>query len=198
MTNSLKFIGLNDRKLEYIKDFVYLGQIMSFENRAEKELNRRITNGWAQFHSLRFILRSEISMDLKKSVFNSCILPVLTYGAQTWSIIRRQMSKLQVCQRRMERTILGVTLRDRIEKTEICQRTGVRDVAETAKSLKWNWAAHVAHMNQGRWARRVTEWYPRGGKRRSGRQRTRWCDEIRNWWEQTGGGLLGIERIGGG
>ena len=36
-----------------------------------------------------------------------CILPVLTYFAQSWSLTEHQKSKLKICQRAMERSIIG-------------------------------------------------------------------------------------------
>ena len=46
-----------------------------------------------------------------------------------------------VCQRAMERSILGVELTDRIRNT--IQTNNIADVAEKPAQLKWNWAGHV-------------------------------------------------------
>uniref|UniRef100_A0A2H1W970 SFRICE_002307 n=1 Tax=Spodoptera frugiperda TaxID=7108 RepID=A0A2H1W970_SPOFR len=37
---------------------------------------------------------------------------------------------------------------------------------------------HVARRTDGRWARKVTEWRPRTGRRSVGRPPTRWTDDI--------------------
>ena len=55
------------------------------------------------------------------------------------------------------------------------------DILTTIKRKKWTWAGHVMHRNDNRWTVRLTEWQPRDGKRRQGRQRTRWRDEIRSF-----------------
>ena len=82
--------------------------------------------------------------------------------------------------------MLKITRRDRKKNEWIRQRTGVRDVLESAARLKWSWSGHVARRKDGRWTKSVTEWYPRDGVRRRGRQKTRWVDDIRkvartNW-----------------
>ncbi|CAG9119682.1 unnamed protein product [Plutella xylostella] len=48
---------------------------------------------------------------------------------------------------------------------------------DTAK-LKWAWAGHVCRMHPDRWARIVTEWVPSDGRRRRGRPRRRWRDDL--------------------
>lgn len=86
----------------------------------------------------------------------------------------------------MERSMLGISLRDRIPNTEIRRRTGVQDAVERITILKWNWAGHVARMTDNRWTKRITEWRPRQDAFRSrGRPPTRWADDLRrietNW-----------------
>ncbi|KAI5708080.1 hypothetical protein M8J77_016020 [Diaphorina citri] len=107
-----------------------------------------------------------------------CILPVLTYGTETLALTKEQSRKLKVCQRRMERSILGISLRDRIRNTEIRRRTGVKDVGEEVWMKKWQWAGHVARMNPEKWTKLCYEWYPRDGVRRAGRPTTRWRDSL--------------------
>lgn len=51
--------------------------------------------------------------------------------------------------------------------------------------LKWNWAGHVARMQNNRWTKRLIEWRPRADKRSRDRPPTRWTDDIKrivnNW-----------------
>lgn len=47
------------------------------------------------------------------------ILPAMTYGAETWTITKQQESKMAVTQRSMERSLLNITLKDKIRKERI-------------------------------------------------------------------------------
>ena len=78
----------------------------------------------------------------------------------------------------MERTMLKILRRDRMKNTWIREKTKVKDVLSEAAKRKWRWAGHVARQRDGRWTKEVTEWYPRDGRRRRGRQKTRWMDDI--------------------
>ena len=181
MTNGVKKpIKIENEEIEYIDEYIYLGQLISFENKSEKEITRRISSAWKQFWSLKFVLlEKSISMKIKKHVMDTCILPTLLYGAQTWSLSKKEKSMLNICQRRMERKILGITLRNRVRNTEIRSKTQIKDAAETAIRLKWKWAGHVLRLKDDRWNHRATIWDQRRGKRKVGRQRIRWEDEFK-------------------
>ena len=118
-------------------------------------------------------------------VFDQCVLPVMTYGAETLTLTTASANKLMVTQRKMERSMLGVSLRDHIRNEDLRRRTGVTDVVNQIRKLKWNWAGHVARMSDGRWTKRLLEWRPRLDKRSKGRPPTRWTDDLRrfagNW-----------------
>ncbi|XP_044751721.1 uncharacterized protein LOC123311716 [Coccinella septempunctata] len=111
--------------------------------------------------------------------------PILTYGAETLTLTNATARKLKVTQRKMERSMLGVTLRDHIRNEDLRKRTGVEDVITVVARLKWNWAGHVARMRGDRWTKRLLEWRPRADKRSRGRPPTRWTDDIKrisdNW-----------------
>lgn len=104
---------------------------------------------WAAFGKLKYVLKSNIPMCLKRKVYNQCILPVLTYGAETLTFTKKTIHKIGVAQRAMERSMLGISLKDRVPNETIRQRTGVSDTIKRITSLKWNWAGHVARMSDG-------------------------------------------------
>ena len=165
--------------LEVVDHYTYLGQIVQLgRSNFEKEVARRIQLGWAAFGKLRDIFSSRIPQCLKTRVFNQCVLPVITYGSETWSLTAGLLEKLRVTQRAMERAMLGVSLRDKIRNTDIRRRTRVTDIARKICKLKWQWAGHIARRTDNRWGRKVLEWRPRTGKRSVGRPPTRWTDDI--------------------
>lgn len=181
-------IRLEGQKIEYVEDYIYLGQLLSFRNKQDKEIARRVANGWKKFWSLKNILDSNIGSQTRKYLYDMAILPVMTYGAQTWSMNERLNQKLQVNQRAMERSLLKITRLQRITNERVRKRTNFEDIIKKAKILKWQWAGHLARMTDNRWTKRTTEWTPRDGTRRVGRQVKRWRDELHKYdsrWERT-------------
>jgi hypothetical protein len=78
------------------------------------------------------------------------MLPVMTYGTETWPLTMGLIRRLKVKQRAMERAMLGVSLRDRIRNDEIRKITKVTDIARQNEDLKWQWAGHIARRTDGR------------------------------------------------
>ena len=89
--------------------------------------------------------------------------------------------RLRVAQRSMERAMLGITRRDRKRNEWIRSQTGVQDIILKVKRHKWQWAGHIARLQDERWTKLVTEWIPLQGKRKRARPKTRWVDELRKF-----------------
>ena len=125
-------------------------------------------------------MRGKLSIKLKAKVFDQCILPVFTYGAETMSFTKKSTEKFRVAQRAMERAMLKITLRDRKTNEWIRKKTGLTDVISTVAKKKWRWAGHIARMEHSRWTRRLLEWRPRANNRSRGRPPKQWIDDIRS------------------
>ena len=97
--------------------------------------------------------------------------------------------KLVTAQHAMERKMLHITLHDKVKNSVIRSKTKVKDILEKIKEAKWRWAGHVARREDNRWTKRLTDWQPRTGKRRRGRQKRRWRDDITTYlgttWART-------------
>ncbi|CAH2229000.1 jg14622 [Pararge aegeria aegeria] len=170
MTNRHKqTIKVNNQEIEYVDEYVYLGQIISPNMQMDKELQRRVNNSWARYWSLKEVLKSkDIPMPTKSKVYNMCILPILTYGCQTWGLTKAHQQKLKVCQHRMERSMLNIKLKDKWSIRKIRKATGVTDVPRKIKRLKWRWTGHVVRSSKEKWTKEIISWYPRDGKRKKG------------------------------
>ena len=185
-------ISIGDEEIETVKEYTYLGQIIRLGRQTLlKEVERRIQLGWAAFGKLESVLKSSHPQCLKTKMFNQCILPVMTYGCETWTLTVDIAHRLQVAQRAMERAMLGISLRDKIRNTDIRKRTRVADITAKVAKLKWRWAGHVARREDNRWSNRVLNWRPYTGKRSVGRPPARWSDDIRcvagNKWMRVAG-----------
>ena len=98
-----------------------------------------------------------VPMRLKRKAFNECVLPVMTYGCETWSLSNTQLEKLITTQRKMERIMVGVTLKDGKYRNWIRKQSGVTDIIRNISESKHRWAGHGARRPANRWTIRVTE-----------------------------------------
>ncbi|KAE9419007.1 hypothetical protein Angca_005132, partial [Angiostrongylus cantonensis] len=115
-----------------------------------------------------------------QALFDSTVLPALTYASETWSLRKQDERSLSVIERAVERTMLGVSrftqVRDGIRSSDLCHRSKIKDGVLCAKQSKIRWAGHVMRMNDNRWSRAVNDWIPRDVKRTAGRPLTRWSE----------------------
>lgn len=180
--NAHRPIFVENRQLEYVQQYIYLGKQLSLsKSRHCDELERRITMTWNKFWSHKEVLKSNIPLRLKKKIMDSCLLPCLSYASQTWIYNAYTKRKIMTCQRAMERSIMNLKLRDKQRHTVIREKTKVIDALSHCMKLKWKWAGHVARMDNKKWTKRATTWAGPPGKRKSGRPLERWTEELKKF-----------------
>ncbi|GBP92982.1 hypothetical protein EVAR_11227_1 [Eumeta japonica] len=90
-------IKIDNHLLEYVQDYIYQGQIMFYKDQTKNGIEQRIRNGWKKYCSLEEVMKSkELSLQTKRKVFTTCILPLITYVCKTWALIKRRRPKMYV------------------------------------------------------------------------------------------------------
>ena len=70
---------------------------------------------------------------MKRQVYNSCVLPAMTYGAETWTLTKQAQNKLVAAQTKMERSMLNITYKDRRTNIWVRERTKLIDIIYTVR-----------------------------------------------------------------
>lgn len=80
---------LENMEVEAVEKYTSLGhEVRISRDNQTCELSRRISLGWAAYGKLRDIFGADIPISLKRKTFNQCVLPVLTYGAETLTLTK--------------------------------------------------------------------------------------------------------------
>ena len=120
---------MNNVLIENVAGYVYLGQHYSLkEKNQDKEIQRRIMAGCATYAKHRDISKSNLAICLKRQVYNSCVLPAMTYGAETWTLTKQAQNKLAAAQTKMERSMLNITYKDRRTNIWVRERKKLIDI----------------------------------------------------------------------
>ena len=115
-------------------------------------MKKRIGQGWGAFCKLDNIKRDKYApMRLRWKAFNKCILPIMTYGCETWSLTNTQLEKLVTTQRKMERIMVGVTFKNRKITSWIRKQSGMTNIIRNIMKSKHRWADHLARRHDNRW-----------------------------------------------
>ncbi|KAE9415809.1 hypothetical protein Angca_008239, partial [Angiostrongylus cantonensis] len=135
---------------------------------------------WGAFKSIEDVVKRTKNTRLRAHLFDSTVLPALTYASETWSLRKQDERSLSVIERSVERTMLGVSrfaqVRDGIRSSDLRQRSKIKDAVLHAKQSRVRWARLVMRMNDNRWTRAVSDWIFRDVKRTTGRPPTRWSE----------------------
>ncbi|KAE9416943.1 hypothetical protein Angca_008311, partial [Angiostrongylus cantonensis] len=135
---------------------------------------------WGDFKCIEDVVKRTKNTRLRAHLFDSTVLPALTYAAETWSLRKQDGRSLSAIERAIERTMLGAScltqVSDGIRSSDLRHRPIIKDAVLCAKQSMIRWAAHVMCMNDNRWKRAVSDWIPRDVKRTAGRPPTRWSE----------------------
>ena len=167
-------ITLNDRELEDVDEFTYLGSIVTTDGDCTREINMRISKAGQAFAMLKTVWRSQqLSTHTKIRIFKSNVLSVLLYGSECWKTTTTIEKKLDVFQTKCLRRILQIFWPNRITNEEVYERTSTEPISMTLKKRRWKWLGHVCRMNTSSITRIALRWTPQG-KRNRGRPRETW------------------------
>ncbi|KAK6756346.1 hypothetical protein RB195_014637 [Necator americanus] len=117
------------------------------------------------YKSIEGVVKGARNTRLRAHLFNTTVLPALTYVSEIWAFRKQEENAVSVIERATERAMLGVSrftqVRDGIRSSLLRQRSNIRDAAAFAKEIKIRWAGHVMRFNDNRWTRSVSNWVPR-------------------------------------
>ena len=160
--------------LERVEKFTYLGSVVTPTGGSEEDIQARIQKASGAFAMLRPVWRNRcITLRLKLRIFESNVKSVLLYGAETWRMTRKNISKLQAWTNKKLRYILGIWWPRRITNEDLWRRTKQEELEITIKRRKWRWIGHTLRKPPESITRQALEWNPQGHRRR-GRPRHTW------------------------
>ncbi|KAK2189404.1 hypothetical protein NP493_107g02006 [Ridgeia piscesae] len=93
-------IYVNNTQIENVESYTYLGQRYSTRDKnQDKKIQRRLTAGWTTIAKHRDIFKGNIGTCLKRQVYNSCVLSLMTYGVETQTLTFQTKNKLAAAQK---------------------------------------------------------------------------------------------------
>ena len=139
-------------KLANVTRFKHLGSYVSSDCSMKEELASRIQAMSCAFGRLR--KRVFDSHDLtaltKVAVYNQCLMPLLMYRSETWTLYLHEVIQLRTTQQRHLCLILNIKWDDYISNEEVLRRADVEDIGVSLVRTHLCWLGHVCRMNNDR------------------------------------------------
>ena len=74
-------------KIEEVMEFYYLGVMVHCEAGVERAVRARVATAWKKRREMASLLKNRhISLQIRGSVYESCVRSVMLYGAVTWEM----------------------------------------------------------------------------------------------------------------
>jgi len=79
-------IMIDQKQLENVESFKYLGSILTSDGRCTCEIKCRIAMAKAAFNKKRALFTSTLDLELRKKLAKCYIWSIALYGAETWTL----------------------------------------------------------------------------------------------------------------
>ena len=104
----VKGTTINGVTYEGAAEFIYLGTLISNDKSVEKEIQRRILAGNRTYFAAISLFRSPLlSRATKIILYKTPIRPVLSYGAEAWTLTKKEKQAVLIFERKILSRIYG-------------------------------------------------------------------------------------------
>lgn len=175
-------VELGNKRYEQVSRFTYLGSLVTENNVMAEEIKERIACGNRCYFSLQGVFKSKnISRTTKTKIYKTLVRPVLMYGSETWTMTQMEEEWLRRWERKILRRIYGGINENGVWRTRTNQELRALyqepDIVTEIKTGRLRWAGHVQRLPETSTTKKIFTGGP-GGRRRRGRPRKRWVDDL--------------------
>ncbi|XP_044169409.1 tyrosine-protein kinase-like otk [Acropora millepora] len=137
---------VDDIKLKNADRLKYLGSFVNQAPNLKTEITASIQATSHPFYSLkqRVFDNHDLSTNIKISVYKQCLLPILLYGSETWTLYSQEVKQLCTIQQRHLRSILKISWFDFAANEEVLAKSDVVDIEVLLAQSRLQWLGHVS------------------------------------------------------
>ena len=172
-------IKLGDGPIQTVKVFKYLGSMFAAEGGSETDVNNRVKVAWAKWREVSGVMcDKKMPIKLKDKIYKTIVKPAMIYGSECWAVKKNDIQKLHTTEMRMLRWARGKTKKDHIKNEDIWREANVEPMTTFLRKKRLRWYGHVLRKEGEDTTKKMLNMQVQG-KRRRGRPKKRWLDNIR-------------------
>jgi len=138
----------DQKQLENVESFKYLGSILINDGRCTCEIKCWIAMAKAAFNKKRVLFTSTLYLELRKKLVKCYICGIGLYGAKTWTlraVDQKHLENFEMwCWGRMEK----ISWTDHVRNKDVLLRVkGQRNILHEIRKRKANWIGHILRRN---------------------------------------------------
>ncbi|KAJ7425773.1 hypothetical protein WISP_21882 [Willisornis vidua] len=144
----LKIVLCGESDFKSVQQFIYLGNIISSDDKTDKEIDNRLPKAYRAFGKLPKGVWS--NKYPKKStvlrVYRAIVLSSLLYGSESSVIYHHHLQLLERFHQRCLRSILNIHWTDYVTNVSVLQQAGVTSIEAMLMRTQPCWAGHISRM----------------------------------------------------
>ena len=172
-------VKLGGEEIKNVTTFKYLGSMFDAEGGTTTDCKNRVRLAWNKWREVTGVIcDKKVPVKLKHKIFKTVIRPTMTYGAECWTMKKKDEMLMNKTEMRMLRWIQGVSLREHKRNEEIREAATVQPIATHLMQKRLRWYGHVRRRDECHTTRTVLDMVVEGVRPR-GRPKLRYMDTIR-------------------
>jgi hypothetical protein len=137
-------IKIDQKQLENLKCFKYLGSLLTDDGRCTCEIKSRTAMAKAAFNEKKNFFTSKLDLNSRNKLVKCYFWSVALYGAETWTlraVDQKHVESFEMwCWRRMEK----ISCTDHVRNEEVLLRVNEqRNILHEIRKRKANWIGHI-------------------------------------------------------
>ena len=144
-------VPIGGQQVEHVDQFCYLGSIIDSSWRCSQDILRRICIASSSMNSMsRAWSQSKLWLATKLRIYEACIIPILLYSSETWTILKVNFGTPSARTFYMwaQRRILGVRWQDMIKNVIISEKTGLPPISVPINKRRLALFGHLARLTE--------------------------------------------------
>ena len=118
-------LKVNSKDIQRVSQFTYLGSLVTDDNRTDAEMKTRFGKAAGVVNKLSKIWNNRsFSIQVKMCLYNSIVVPIVLYGAETWTVTKTMKKRMDSFDSRNLWRILKIRWQDKVCTSSMREKTG--------------------------------------------------------------------------
>ena len=140
-------VRVGSEEVDAVSSFRYLGCEFDVSGYCSTEIRRRLGMAGSIMGQLASVWRQRrLSLSTKFRIYRSCVLSVLLYGCQTWTVRKSELKILEAFHMQNQRRILGIRWFDFVRNETVSAISKLEPVSSILGALRHSLFGHIRRL----------------------------------------------------
>ena len=191
-TDNITEFKIDDEYIEIVESFIFLGSQITRNGGSDSEIRRRIGLTRTTMKKLAHVIKNnDLTLKTKIRLVNTLIFSVFLYGCESWTIRKKERKKIDALELWCWRKLLKISWIDKITNANVLAQ--IQPVISLEGKINNQKLSYFGHIMRSKDSLEKSILVGKcEGKRKRGRQRMRWLDNLK---EVTGKDLIELKEL---